>query len=86
MTLEEYRREKKESEEFLDKIDIEKYFKDYKDVSDIMNEIEDDYNKSCPSGCVFNVINTLEFIDYLTKRYPNYSFKEVTNYYVIKLD
>lgn len=36
--------------------------------------------------CVFNFINTEEFVDYLTKRYPQYNFLEVTTWKINKFN
>lgn len=62
---------------YLDKIDMEKYLRNCSsdDVSDLMSNIEKDYNNTeltnndFLKGFIFNVCDEYEFIEYLRKRY-----------------
>ena len=62
---------------YLDQIDIEKYMNTCKSkkVGDLISAIERDYNDTeftkndFLQGCIFNMCNEEEFIEYLEKRY-----------------
>lgn len=60
--------------EFLDTINVRGYLQAGKDLYDIVDEIERDYNKTVSDdpilqGCVFNCMSTDEFADYITERF-----------------
>lgn len=62
------------NEKLLDKIDLDKYIKEYEFVDDMFSAISDDYDDSdiLPEefqGCVFNFIDDYELGEYLAKRY-----------------
>lgn len=64
----------KETEKFLDTIDISKYLRNGKDLYDVIDEIEDDYGEQVENnplfqGYVFNWMAPDEFGDYLEKRF-----------------
>ena len=48
----------------------------------MMLQIEEDYGKLRPSGCVFNCTGIDEFLIYLTRRYPNLTYSENTQYHL----
>lgn len=80
-----YNRALKQTEEFLDSIRIDKYIKKHRDISDIMDKIEEDYGyflKDNPifEGYVFNWMSQEEFVDYLTNK--GYHIREIHSYEV----
>lgn len=86
--LEEIDRVMKETKKFLDTIDIRKYLYDGKDLYDVIDEIEDDYEEAVRDnpifqGYVFNWMSTDEFGDYITERYGIQINEEVTIRYKI---
>ena len=74
----------------LDQFDFIPYLELYDDIDDLMYnfEYECDLILLPPEfeQCVFNFINTEEFVDYLTKRYPQYNFLEVTTWKINKFN
>ena len=80
-----YNRALKQTERFLDSIEIDKYIKKHRDISDIMDKIEEDYGYSLEDnpifeGCVFNWMSQEEFVDYLTNK--GYHIREIHSYEV----
>ena len=62
---------------FLDTIDLLPYLEKDKNISDIMEAIEDDHSKEyTEEEFVFNCLDHWEFIDYLKGRYPNFQYYE----------
>lgn len=82
MNYVQYCKEVQEEKEFLDSIPLENYIKDWIEIYDMMLQIEEDYGKLRPSGCVFNCTGIDEFLIYLTRRYPNLSYSENTQYHL----
>ncbi len=80
-----YNRALKQTEEFLDSIRIDKYIKKHRDISDIMDKIEEDYGYFLEGnpvfeGYVFNWMSQEEFVDYLTNK--GYHIREIHSYEV----
>lgn len=82
MNYEQYCKEVQEEREFLNSLPLEKYIKDWIEIYDMMQQIEEDYGKLRPSGFVFNVTEIDDFLIYLTKRYPNLTYSENTQYHL----
>lgn len=59
---------------FLDTIDILELIEENQDLWDLMDIIEEKYSKDYYEGVIFNCISTIEFQDYLEKRYGNEIF------------
>lgn len=77
-----YCKELQEEREFLDSLPLEKYIKDWIEIYDMMQQIEEDYGSLRPSGFVFNCTGIDEFLIYLTKRYKNLTYSENTQYHL----
>lgn len=78
----------KQTEEFLDTIPVENYLQSYKDLSEVMKEIQRDYGdkiKDSPifEGDVFNWISIDEFADYLRKKKNIHIYEDVVITYII---
>lgn len=74
--------------EVLDKYDFIPYLDLYDDINDLMFNFEYECDVTIlPAefqNCVFNFITTEEFVEYLSKRYLDYNFYEVTTYKIEK--
>lgn len=74
--------------EVLDKYDFIPYLDLYDDINDLMFNFEYECDVTIlPAefqNCVFNFITTEEFVEYLSKRYPEYDFYEVVTYKIEK--
>ncbi|WP_304393188.1 hypothetical protein [uncultured Clostridium sp.] len=67
--------------EFLDSIDLKPYLKEWADIYDVRDKIEEDYGKDYCEPFIFNCIDIEEFMDYLKRRYKNkVYFNEHTTY------
>ena len=84
--------QKKEHDEYeyLNSIDIRKYLKHNMNVWDCMNQISKEHNKNyCEKYNddfgLFNYTNTDDFLNYITKRYPDISYNESIQYYICNL-
>lgn len=80
-----YNRALKQTEEFLNSIEIDKYIKKHRHISDIMDKIEEDYgyfleDNPIFEGYVFNWMSQEEFVDYLTNK--GYHIREIHSYEV----
>ena len=64
MNYVQYCKELQEEREFLDSLPLEKYIKDWIEIYDMMQQIEEDYGKLRPSGFVFNVTGIDDFLIY----------------------
>ena len=69
---------------YLDTIDLLPFISKDKSVHDVMDEIEDKYEKEYLANhpndkCLFNVIGAYEFADYIDARYKirNYEYTEL---------
>lgn len=82
MNYEQYCKEVQEEREFLNSLPLEKYIKDWIEIYDMMQQIEEDYGKLRPSEFVFNVTGIDDFLTYLTKRYPNLTYSENIQYHL----
>ena len=71
MNNEEFMKRHNDEIAFLDSIDILELMKDFQDVSELMELIEEKYSKDYYEEFIFNCISTDEFVDYLQKRYSN---------------
>jgi len=86
MDYEKFTKMQNDEFEFLDSIDLDKYLINNKEVYDIMQEIEKDYKGKFYDSFIFNCISCDEFIDYIQKRYPKITFREVINNYVYRME
>ena len=68
--------------QYLDTLDLLPYLEKYQDVNIIMDRIEEKFAKNYPyikeEKILFNHIGTLEFMDYLTKRYGIRFYEHIT--------
>ena len=77
MSDEDLKKAEKMTYAILDSIDLIPYIKRHidEDIYGLMDELSDDYdtspeaNNKLLEGCLFNVIGSEEFIEYLEKRY-----------------
>ncbi len=77
--------------EFLDSIDVKRYLVDKAEVWDCMDAIKNKFNeeyckKYNDDFGLFNYTGTDDFLDYITKRYPDISYNESTRYYIYNPD
>ncbi len=82
MNYVQYCKELQEEREFLDSLPLENYIKDWIEIYDMMQQIEEDYGNLRPSGFVFNCMGADEFLTYLTKRYQNLAYSENIQYHL----
>lgn len=82
MNYVQYCKELQEEREFLDSLPLENYIKDWIEIYDMIQQIEEDYGKLRPNGFVFNCMDADEFLTYLTKRYQNLNYSENIQYHL----
>ena len=86
MNYYDFLKEQNKAFDFLNTLDLDAYFENWKDVFDIMAKIEEDYKGKFSDGLIFNCISSDDFMDYVMKKYPNIKFNESTHYYVYRLE
>lgn len=75
----------KKEQEFLDTINLKPFIKKDKNISDIMEEIEEQYGEQYTlEPFIFNCMNKDEFIDYLKERYNDFYYYEYSELRVLK--
>lgn len=83
MTYQEAIMWEEKEKQYLDTLDLLPYLEKYQDINIIMDRIEENFAKNYPyikeEGYLFNNISTLEFMDYLIRRYGT-KFYEHTTY------
>lgn len=82
MNYVQYCKELQEERKFLDSLPLENYIKDWIEIYDMIQQIEEDYGKLRPSGFVFNCMGADEFLTYLTKRYQSLNYSENIQYHL----
>ena len=82
MNWEQLTKQQNDEFEFLDSIDLKPYLKDFANVWNIMQKIQEEHGKDYYEGLVFNCIDEDEFMDYLKRRYGSkiYFTESITNY------
>lgn len=71
---------------FLNTIDLIPYLQKDKNISDIMDLIEDAYNDEyTEEEYIFNCMDHWDFIKYLKKRYPNFQYYEYSECRVARI-
>ena len=76
------------NKKFLDSLDLGKYISQSKDVQEIINMIEDDYDDSSDlpdwlEGCIFNYLGKEDIAHYLADRYGFHVHKQVICEYTL---
>lgn len=83
-----YEEEMKRQYEILDQFDFIPYLESYTTVEGLMFAFEYECDSSVLppdfQNCVFNYINTEDFVNYLANRYPQYNFYETISWKINK--
>lgn len=86
MTWKECQEWQAKEEAFLDTIDLLPYLEKDKNISDIMEAIEDKYgNRYTEEEYLFNNMDHWDFIEYLKKRYSSFQYYEYSEYRVARI-
>lgn len=86
MTYQESLKWQAKEQAFLDTIDLIPYLNKDKNISDIMDLIEDEHNNEyIEEEYIFNCMDSWDFIKYLKKRYPNFQYYEYSEYRVARI-
>ena len=82
MTYQEIIMWKEREKQYLDTLDLLPYLEEHQDIHIVMDKIEENFAKNYPyikeERFLFNHMGTLEFMDYLTKRYGTGFYEHIT--------
>ena len=83
-----YKEEMQLQASLLDRYDFIPYLENYYEVIDLIHAFEQDHdNDNLPDefeGYVLNFYGLEDMVNYLSKRYPQYYFKEIITYVIDK--
>lgn len=79
MTYQESLKWQKKEKDFLDTKNLKPFFKSDRSIHEIMDDIEEAFDDYTEESLIFNYMDSYEFMDYISQRYPDikfYSYEE----------
>lgn len=74
-----------EIEEYLNSIDLTSYLYIGADIYDLMDDLEEEYQRMNYGNILFGDMDANDFMDYLVKRFPTFSVWEELRYKVARI-
>ena len=74
MTYQEILKWQKKEKDFLDTKDLKPFFKNDRSIHEIMDDIEEAFDDYTEESLIFNCMDSYEFMDYISQRYPDIKF------------
>lgn len=82
MTYQENLKWQKKEKDFLDTKDLKPFFKSDRSIHEIMDDIEEAFDDYTEESLIFNYMDSYEFMDYISQRYPDIKFYSYEEYRV----